>query len=436
MLPAWTAGMLALVQGMNKAPALYPRDWRAGLLVIGAQESGKSSVMLRHYANAAIDPDAAVVLIDPKTSLAKRALAITAPGWGKRVWYLNLSRPAFGMSPLRVEATDQAATDLFVDSLRDVFPDQVFQSSRSIIENCVRGALAIARTEKRYARVEDVRSLMVWGRQDLHKRAIDACGKLPNGDLVRDFFALELPDDMAGNQANTRERLRAPRNKLDALLHANSLRIFFNHTYEKPLAEIVRDREILIVDANLGKAGTENSRLMISFILRMLDLVLKQQMDMPPDARSRVHLLVDESAQVLKESTMEMVETHRESGLTPTFALHYLAQFESERILKGALNLLANRFMFRTTDADDAEQLAQVARAVFAAVRDTPQSRDRQRVTVEVLRDLRQFHCLCAWLVNGGRIPAFIGRTFEMPTVTGLDGHICHWLRLLSDLIR
>ena len=432
--PAWAWRLLALAQAPNKHVTLLPEDWRAGLLAIGAQESGKTSILLRHYANACMDPGAAVVLLDPKTTLAKRALATTAPWCGKRVWYLNLSRPAFGMSPLRAPGKDQAIIEMFLGALRDVFPDQLFQSSGSIISNCAPGALAIARAEGRYPRIEDMRGLMVWEREALRSRAIAALAKAPNGDVVRDYFAVELPGEVAGNQADTRRRLQAPRNKLDALLQSPSLRIFFNHTCEKPLAEIVRDREILIVDANLGEAGKENSRLMIGFMLRMLDLVLQQQYGMAPERRARVHLLVDESPQVFRESTIDMITNHRESVMTAAFGAHYLAQFESERILQGLLALVGNRCMFRTSDDKDSERLMQVARAVLAALRDTPESRDRQRFTVETLRDLPVYMCVCAWLAGRSRQPAFIGRTYPMPPEPGpLDGYIPRHLLALAD---
>jgi hypothetical protein len=428
-ISGWERELYPTVQAMNKHVVLTPRDWIAGVLILGGQGTGKSSIMLRNYLNAISDPGAAVVLIDPKTSLAKRALALTPIDCGKRVWYLNLGHPAFGMSPLRVDAPRQALTDLFVESFRDVMGDrQIFQASRSVIENCVLGALAIAEVEKRPARVEDVRALMVWEESELRGRVIDACATLPNGDLVRDYFARELPGDMTGNMANMRQRLQAPRNKLDALLHADSLRIFFNHTSERPLGQIIEDRDILIVDADLGEAGDENSRLVISFVLRMLNLVLQRQMKREPEQRSRVHLLVDESAQVLNETTMRMIETHREAGLTATLAFHYLAQLQDEYVLKGVLNLLANRCIFRISDPEDAERVAQVARAVFSALRDTPQSRDRQRVSPEALRDLRRWHCLRSWAPRGGRAAAFVGRTYPMPAGAGATEFWRSWL--------
>jgi len=435
-LPEWCARMVPMVEAPNKHVTVGYRDWESGLLVMGAQSSGKSSVMLKHYQNAILDSAAAVVLIDPKTSLAKRALAITPPACGKQVWYLNLSRPLFGMSPLRVNAPDQAITDLLTSALRDVFEGQLYQASRGTIENATRGELALARGENRSASLETVRDLMQYaGNAGLRSRVIDALARSRNGDRARNYFAVELEEEMARNTTNTMERLRAPRNKLDGLLNAESLRVFFNHPCEKPLQEIIRDRDILIVDANLGRVGQENSRLMISFILHMLDLVLSQQMNLGAHERSRVHLLIDESSQVLKASTIDMIERHRESGLTPAFALHYLAQCDSPAILDGLLALVANRCMFRTSHDRDAEQMVQVARAVWASVRDTPQSRDRQRITAEVVRDLPRFICLCAWLVNGSRQPAFVGRSYPMldadNPATGYTTH--HLERLLAN---
>ncbi|MCL2420107.1 MAG: type IV secretory system conjugative DNA transfer family protein, partial [Conexibacteraceae bacterium] len=381
----WAGPLLANVQAMNKPVLVPPRDWPAGILVIGAQGSGKSSVMTRVYQNALLDRGAAVVLIDPKRTLARRALALTPPWTGKRVWYLNLARPAFGMSPLRIGAPDQAIADLVTSGLRDVFEGQIFQASRDAIDGAVRGALALAHHERRPASLEDTRDLLLWANGDLRDRVVRALDRTLGADRTHQYFAIELPDEMKSNVARTMDRLRAPRNKLDGLINAESLRVFFHHKTEKPIAEIVRDRDVLIVDADLGKAGEENSELVIAFILRMLSQTLREQMDLEEHERSRVHLLIDESAQVLRESTIEMFEQHREGGLTAAIAAHYTAQFGDERVLAGVLALLANRFMFRSADPEDGEKMAKIARAVLAATRDTPESRARQRVGPEAI---------------------------------------------------
>ena len=46
-------------------------------------------------------PTRAPIVVDPKSELARLCLELTPPDCGKRVWYLDLGRPMFGMSPLR-----------------------------------------------------------------------------------------------------------------------------------------------------------------------------------------------------------------------------------------------------------------------------------------------------------------------------------------------
>jgi LAGLIDADG-like domain len=267
--------------------------------IAGGMLAHNSSIMLRGYLNAVQDSRGAVVLIDRKRSFALRALALTPWLCGKRVWYLNLSRPAFGMSPLRMAASKQAIAGVIVDALRDVFSDQILQASREMIEKCTLAALALAEAESRPPRIEDVFNLMVWENERLRARAVQACARIPDGDRVRDYFTIELAGDMRENTAHTRDRLRAPRNKLDGLLTSPPLRIYFNHPSEKPLEEIIADRDVLIVDADLGDGGSENSALMISFLLQMLDSVLTRQQGVGPEEISRVHLFIDEAGHVL-----------------------------------------------------------------------------------------------------------------------------------------
>ena len=60
------------------------------------------------------------------------------------------------------------------------------------------------------------------------------------------------------------------------------------------------------------------------------------------------------------------IATHRAAGLEPAFGLQYFAQLGSasehqQKILKGVLNLLQSRFLFRMGDAQDAEQATRIA---------------------------------------------------------------------------
>ena len=91
------------------------------------------------------------------------------------------------------------------------------------------------------------------------------------------------------------ERLDAPRNKISGLTGVPPLRRFFNHPTDVPLREIIQARDILIVDANMGAIGTENSKACMLFILRMLHAQLQRQVHLPEAERPRVPLLVDEA---------------------------------------------------------------------------------------------------------------------------------------------
>ena len=220
------------------------------------------------------------------------------------------------------------------------------------------------------------------------------------------------------------ERLDAPRNKISGLTGVPPLRRFFNHPTDVPLREIIQARDILIVDANMGAIGTENSKACMLFILRMLHAQLQRQVHLPEAERPRVPLLVDEAHYVASgENVVDQIATHRAAGLEAAFGLQYFAQLGSasehqQKILKGVLNLLQSRFLFRMGDAQDAEQATRIAMAVYATmIRDDPDSRARLRVTPEQALNFPNYYCLASWIANGTRAPSFMGQTYPLPDV-------------------
>ncbi|MHB1571099.1 MAG: replication-relaxation family protein, partial [Solirubrobacteraceae bacterium] len=201
-------------------------------------------------------------------------------------------------------------------------------------------------------------------------------------------------------------------------------RRFFNHPTDVPLREIVQARDILIVDANMGAIGTENSKACMLFILRMLHAQLQRQVHLPEPERPRVPLLVDEAHYVASgENVVDQIATHRAAGLEAAFGLQYFAQLGSasehqQKILKGVLNLLQSRFLFRMGDAQDAEEATRIAMAVYSTmIRDDPDSRARLRVTPEQALNFPNYYCLASWIANGTRAPSFMGQTYPLPDV-------------------
>jgi len=419
-----------MLRAENAEVLIHPSDRKYGALLIGGQGCGKTSALLAFYLNDVEDPDAAPIVIDPKSELSRVCLRMTPPDCGKRVWFLDLGRPAFGMSPLRmigdrplaIEAAQIAEN--VVAALLDINENQIYQSSRRYLYHAVIGAIAIANKHGRRARLEDVYTLLRPAKDEFRNAVAEACADQPDLDQTAEFFRSELPDDLRMATSRVAERMDAPRNKISGLTGVPPLRRFFNHPSDVPLRQIIEARDILIVDANMGAIGTENSKACMLFILRMLHAQLQRQVHLPEADRPRVPLLVDEAHYVAGgENVVDQIATHRAAGLEPAFGLQYFAQLGSasehqQKILKGVLNLLQSRFLFRMGDAQDAEQATRIAMAVYATmIRDDPDSRARLRVTPEQALNFPNYYCLASWIANGTRAPSFMGQTYPLPDV-------------------
>ena len=286
-----------MLRAENAEVLIHPDDRKYGALLVGGQGTGKTCAMLSFYLNDVEDENAAPIVIDPKSELSRVCLRMTPPDCGKRVWFLDLGQPAFGMSPLRligdrplaIEAAQIAEN--VVAALLDINENQIYQSSRRYLYHAVIGAIAIANKQARRARLEDVYTLLRPAKEDFRNAVAEACADQPDLDQTAEFFRSELPDDLRMATSRVAERLDAPRNKISGLTGVPPLRRFFNHPSDVPLREIIEARDILIVDANMGAIGTENSKACMLFILRMLHAQLQRQVHLPEAERPRVPLL-------------------------------------------------------------------------------------------------------------------------------------------------
>ena len=419
-----------MLRAENAEVLIHPSDRKYGALLVGGQGTGKTSALLSFYLNDIEDPDAAPIVVDPKSELSRICLRMTPPECGKRVWFLDLGHPAFGMSPLRLVGDRPVAIEAaqiaenVVAALLDINENQIYQSSRRYLYHAVIGAIAIANKQGRRPRLEDVYTLLRPAKEEFRNAVAEACADQPDLDQTAEFFRSELPDDLRMATSRVAERLDAPRNKISGLTGVPPLRRFFNHPSDVPLREIIEARDILIVDANMGAIGTENSKACMLFIMRMLHAQLQRQVHLPEPERPRVPLLVDEAHYVAGgENVVDQIATHRAAGLEAAFGLQYFAQLGSasehqQKILKGVLNLLQSRFLFRMGDAQDAEQATRIAMAVFSTmIRDDPDSRARLRVTPEQALNFPNYYCLASWIANGTRAPSFMGQTYPLPEV-------------------
>jgi hypothetical protein len=421
--------MLHIGRASNGTVLIRDGDRVYGTLLVGGQGTGKTSVMLRMYLNDIGDPNACPIVVDPKSELSRLALAMTPPECGKRVWFLDLGRPRFGMTPLRMYGDQPFASeaasiaDGVVESLLDINAGQIMQASRDLLYRATIGALALARWESRTANFEDIYALLLPGQEEARELVVGACARIPDLDQTAEFFRKELPDDLKLSTSSTADRLRAPRNKVAGIVGVPPLRRFLNHPTDLPLREIVENRDILIIDANMAAVGEANAQAIMHFVFRQLHHQMQRQVRQEQVDRARVALLCDEFHYLASRNVIKQIATHRAAGLDVTAGLQFFSQLGAgadsasvtEEIRQGVLNLLQSRFLFRLGDPDDAEQASRIAMAVYQSmIRSDPDSRAQMRVTPEAILNLPRFHCLASWIVDGQRASSFVMQTEAM----------------------
>jgi hypothetical protein len=448
-LPALPYQMVPHLRASNGPVFIHPADRKYGVLAAGGQGSGKTALQLRLYQSDIRDPNASPIIIDPKSELAQLALEHTPPDCGKRVWWLDLGRPMFGMSPLRLDPARSlaeqasAVADNVVQAISDTAEGQVFQSSRRYLYHAIVGALALAHQHDRLATFEDVFALLLPSREDVREAAVNACQAWADLDHTTEFFSRVLPEELEANRANTHQRLDPPRNKLEAILASPSLRRFYNHPVDITLREIVLNRDILLIDANMAALGEGNSQVVMHLLIQQLHALLQELIHLPPHERPRVPVDYEEAGNVVKMNTVKQFATHREAGLEPVMGVQYLSQLGAdaesaaivEAIRKGVMNLMQLRCLFRQGDPEDAEKQSRVGMSVYQTmIRGDLESRELMGAPPEQSMYLPVHYCLASWIVGGARVPLFVGETFPFEKVRG-GPWAEHHLRVLEEAV-
>jgi hypothetical protein len=436
--------MLPVLRASNGPVFIHPDDRRYGVRAVGGQGSGKTAFLLRLYQSDIRDPNASPIVVDPKSELAKQCLEMTPPTCGKRVWYLDLGRPMFGMSPLRRDPdrklAEQASSiaDLVVQAISDTAEGQVFQSSKRYLYHATIGALALANKHGGLAMFEDIFALLLPSRDDLREAAVNACQEWADLDHTTEFFRTVLPDELDSNRTSTYQRLDPPRNKIEAILGSPALRRFYNHPTDVSLRDIVMARDILIIDANMAAVGEGGAQIVMHLFFQQLHRLMQEQVHLPAQERPRVPTEWDEGHYLATWTNMKQAATHREAGLEVAMGTQYTAQLGAsaesasitEAIRKGATNLLQSQAIFRLSDPEDAEAQS-VYQTRFTA---DLQSRELMGATPEKSTHLRNHYCLASLIAGGARAEAFYAETFPFPKIRG-GPWAEHHLRVLEEAV-
>ena len=396
---------------------LFPEDKTDGLGLIGGQKTGKTSVLCRTVRADALDESCALVVLMPKPGDALKALSMIPKN--RVVHYLDLEQPEFGINPLLTKGDPAMVADKVVEAFRDVNVEgDIRGSSDRYLRQSAQAAIGASR-----AGVVDgpptlwhMYRMLMPSEQTFRERIVKAL--MPNPRFVDTvtFFGRELPGDLRDASSQTAAKLDAPRNKILRLM-VESLDKVLRHPRQLSLDEIVRKREVLIVDGKMGTFGSDNTRVMMQFILNNLYGTLQRQQQLPEHERVRVALKVDEAHLVLNESFADALATLRSGGLEVVAAWQYGEQIQDPKIRAGMMSLLRQRCMFSMGEREDTRDMSAIAMSSYSdMIRTDPQERLNLRMTPDMIFNLPNHHAICSWIARGARVPAFLAQTFPLET--------------------
>ena len=476
--------------------SLSHEDRKRGVIIAGGQGSGKSSTLQKIIEGDVLSANTATIVLDMKGSLAERLLRMipadlpkryfdhSAQVWRdgtKRVWYLDLAEPAFGLTPLHVEpgwTLDGLPNEfvriagMVVHALMDLFEDQIYQSSQDIIERSVIGAMAIAwfeHTERHREAGTDPcqhgfggsfevlhKMLAPTDRLDpdagdrrtgpkpnpWHQAAGRACQQIPGLRNAAEMLLYELPALARNNLSKLEDRLQPPANKLGPLVTSHAaVRDFVGHPARLSLRSVIEAHDILIVNPRTDMLGQDSPTILVNFLVHMVDAQLDRQIGMPEPTRPRVSMLIDEAHPVITKTLMQMTSRHREAGFCLTVATQYLAQIGAsikntgnhDYVLGAVANLLQTKVYFRMPDPEDAETACLAGRPVHdSMMRGDPVSQARMAINPAALMALEDYTATVRAMSNGQwsaapglttghggttALPVFTHRSFPVPAL-------------------
>ena len=340
--------------------AIAPTDRKYGHALIGGQGGGKSSVMARHFANDARDPDRAVILIDPKGPLAELCRGL-APA-DRTVHYLDLGRPEIGFNPLAIKASPGARAAVFLQALIEANPPGAIQAAS---DSFLRQAVAAVCTVEPNPTLWHVYRLLDVTASRYREHVVERLSAVRGAEFARAYWAMQFPA-LISDRGYAAQALNPPRNKLERLISTREIDTLLRHPVTVELEGIIERGEILIVAGAKAAVGEDNTVLVTQLLLQLLHRALQAQHDQPETQRRRVSLLIDEAHNVLTPSVAKMLAEGRSAGLDAVFAWQYSAQIRDEVIRSGVRSLLQSISIFRMREMEDARSLAGLAMEIYS----------------------------------------------------------------------
>jgi hypothetical protein len=406
---------------------IRPVDRAKGLAVLGASGGGKSAVLLRYVGNVARDTSRALVIVDLKEDLARDALTVIPSS--RRVHIIDLHRPYAGLNVLAIrDLAPEVRADILIAAMREIHGEESV-GARS--DSLLRAAItAVCVVEFRPTLSHVLRMLDPYddGYRTWVTRELSFHHEV---DFIRDFWCREFPAMCAANLRFVAEAVAAPRNKLQRFLAVPSLALATNNPCALDLVEIIRRRDVLVVNGSKAAVGEQNAALFCQLVVMLVQKALHQLQAVERHERGQAAIVIDEAHNVFTPSFATMLSEGRSGGAEVVAAFQYTAQVRDETVKAGIKSLLQNVSILRMRELEDARAYASLAMELFSdSIRIDPD--DQRKLTIDPLdiTNAPDYQVLNLWLADGAPQRAFHGRTIAIePTVArmgGLDARAQH----------
>jgi hypothetical protein len=399
----------ALMRDEHGAVSIAPADRKFGHALIGGQGGGKTSVLARHFANDARDPDRAVILIDPKGPLAELCLGL-APA-GRLVHYLDLGRPEIGINPLAINATPGTRAAVLIQALIEANPPGAIQAAS---DSFLRQAIYAVCLIEPKPTLWNVYRMLGLGNSKYRAKVVHALHDRTDAQFAKGYWQREFPALIA-DRGYAAQALNPPRNKIERLISTREIDTLLRHPVALDLDGVLRRGEILIIAGAKAAVGEDNTILVTHLLLQLLHRTLQAQQEVPGPERRRVSLLIDEAHNVLTPSVAKMLAEGRSAGLEAVFTWQYSAQIRDEVIRSGVRSLLQSMSIFRMREMEDTRSLAGLAMEVYSdRISIEHDEQERLRFSPDDILRLPVHQAINLWIAGGVPRAGFVGHTLPM----------------------
>jgi hypothetical protein len=153
--------------------------------------------MCRTVASDALDPDCALIVLDPKSDLADKAPSVIPPE--RTVHYLDFEAPEIGINPLLAPGDPAMVADKVVEAFKDIHEDGDIRASS---DRFLRQAAHAAIGASRLGAIEEepnlwhMYRLLLPSEEEFRERIVRAIEPKPSFVETAIFFGRDLPDDL------------------------------------------------------------------------------------------------------------------------------------------------------------------------------------------------------------------------------------------------